>query len=129
MADNDNDDKPAAPIELPADLRDSIDALAARDGKPAAEPVNGDAVGLEVIEQPARDAVDNIERCGNCLYYLELPAQAGSVCRRHPPTMILLGMVRNMAGKDVPVTKQFWPWVVAGEWCGEFKWRDEPVRN
>lgn len=69
------------------------------------------------------------EGCGTCRFWMS-PDQKGGICRRNPPTPILLGLapaspIANPGKQQqgVPVTQAFFPQMSARGWCGEHQTR------
>ena len=57
--------------------------------------------------------------CGNCKYYLKAD-QGDTVCRRHPPTWVLMASSGKMIGGPSVVQKNSQhPSVQSIGWCGE----------
>ena len=63
------------------------------------------------------------ETCGNCRYWKRMqPERPQGMCRKRPPTMLLLGMAPHPMNpkQQMPITDSFWPPIPETEWCG--KW-------
>ena len=65
--------------------------------------------------------------CANCKYGLVPDGQTGAqpvaICKRYPPTVIMVGMARHAFDPKAPPqpqTMSFWPQLSADEECGEF---------
>lgn len=58
--------------------------------------------------------MSNDECCKNCRYYLRLNNENYSLCRRYPPAQT------NSSARIRSVLSEY-PSIVALDWCGEFK--------
>lgn len=58
--------------------------------------------------------------CSNCEFYLSHM----KVCRRYPPTPMVLGMKQGLGGNE-PVISGYFPQMMPTGWCGEHR----PVPN
>jgi hypothetical protein len=63
------------------------------------------------------------EKCGNCLFSKKPPQPTKMVlCRRNPPTPMMLGMQQNPITKQAqPLMDAFIPAVADDNWCGEWR--------
>lgn len=64
------------------------------------------------------------ETCGTCEFYMA----ATRVCRRLPPTPIMLGLKEGLAGPE-PVIMAYFPSMMPNGWCGEFQQAEPPKRD
>lgn len=71
-----------------------------------------------------------VARCFTCKFFLSLPKNSGSICRRYPPIVTLLAVpapqppgVIPRRGEPVQMTfvnQPLWSPVGPGDWCGEY---------
>jgi hypothetical protein len=74
---------------------------------------------------------DAKEACAKCAYFFN-PANADhGLCRRHPPTVLIVGTVQTIGGPQQALTQSFYPPVAPIGWCGEFSPRsvEQVVRS
>jgi len=66
------------------------------------------------------------ENCGACAFYMA----AAKVCRRMPPTPIMLGVKQGLATVNPePVIMAYFPSMLPQGWCGEFMEADPPKKE
>lgn len=71
------------------------------------------------IERPFK-VVETGERCDTCAYFFN-PAKADmGLCRRLPPTVLLVGAVQTIGGGSQAMTQSFYPPMGPEGWCGEY---------
>lgn len=61
-----------------------------------------------------------IRACARCEYFLVGDRQDQGVCRRHPPTVVMLPARDRLNGGVKFDTASSWPPVKHIHWCGEF---------
>ena len=58
--------------------------------------------------------------CCNCKFWRDMPSTDGlGVCRRYPPTLLVVGGVSEVDGRCVETGES--------EWCGEYETRKEKL--
>ncbi len=57
--------------------------------------------------------------CGTCVFYMTSP----KVCRRYPPTPIMVGVRQGLAAvsQQEPLVMAFFPSMNSTGWCGEYQ--------
>jgi hypothetical protein len=63
----------------------------------------------------------NRESCGNCRFYMSHV----KVCRRGPPTPIMVGVKHGMGIGNEPVIQSYFPPMAPNGWCGDHRSSEE----
>lgn len=58
--------------------------------------------------------------CGTCLFFFHPnPHQEAGLCRRYPPTVLLVGIQPGPDNQPAALTQSGYPPMMPGGWCGE----------